>query len=51
MRVYTSVKSPERDEVSVAAVSLLIWKQWEQGMETTGLEAPHLLLEGRGSQL
>ena len=31
VRAHSSVKSLERDEVSVAAVSLLTWKQWEQG--------------------
>ena len=30
VRAHSSVKSLERDEVSVAAVSLLTWKQWEQ---------------------
>lgn len=30
-RAHPSVKPVERDEVSVAAVSLLIWKQWGQG--------------------
>lgn len=45
MRAHISVKPLERDEVSVAAVRLLVWKQWEQGIETTGQGAPHLLLE------
>lgn len=44
-RAHMSVKPLERDAVSVAAVRLLVWKQWEQGIETTGLGAPDLLLE------
>lgn len=46
MRAHIIVKPPERDEVRAAAVSLLIWKQWEQGTENTGLRAPHLWLQG-----
>lgn len=49
MRAHTSVKPLEKDEVSVAAVRLLIWKQWEQGVKATGLGVPHLFLEGPGS--
>lgn len=46
MRAHTIVKPPERDEVRAAAVSLSIWKQWEQGTEDTRLRAPHLWWQG-----